>query len=85
MKKLRDLALESLINIQGSYGIMDLCLWMSAVPLTWPSKSKSAQKRKLLLATVLHSSFLEGQTYESHCILKYVIFLICLIRSFLTT
>jgi len=30
MKKLWDLAQESLVHIQGSYGILDQYLWMSA-------------------------------------------------------
>ena len=33
MKKLWDLAQENLINIQGSYGILDQYLWMSAKSL----------------------------------------------------
>jgi hypothetical protein len=32
MKKLGDLAQENIVNIQGSYGILDLFLWMSATP-----------------------------------------------------
>ena len=44
MKKLRDLAQENLVNIQGTYGNLDQYLWMSAIPLTWPSKCKTAQK-----------------------------------------
>ena len=43
---------ENLVNIQGSYGILDQYLWMSVVPQTWPSKCKSAQKRQLSLGTV---------------------------------
>ena len=33
MKKLWDLAQENLINIQGSYGILEQYLWMSAIGL----------------------------------------------------
>jgi hypothetical protein len=44
MKKLWAVAQENLVNIQGSYGILDEYLWMSATPYTWPSMSKSAQK-----------------------------------------
>ena len=33
MKELWDLAKESLINIQGSYGILEQYLWMSAIGL----------------------------------------------------
>ena len=32
MKELWDLAQENLVNIQGSYGISDQYLWMSAKP-----------------------------------------------------
>ena len=32
MKKLWDLAQENLVNIEGSYGILDLYLWESAIP-----------------------------------------------------
>jgi hypothetical protein len=32
MKELRDLAQENLVNIQGSYGILDQYLWMTAIP-----------------------------------------------------
>ena len=32
MKKLWDLAKENLINVQGSYGILDQYLWTSAIP-----------------------------------------------------
>jgi hypothetical protein len=32
MKELLDLAQENLVNIQGSYGILDQYLWMSAIP-----------------------------------------------------
>ena len=53
MKKLWDLAQENLVNIQGSYGILDQYLWMSAIPWTWPSKCKSAQKQYILLCPVL--------------------------------
>ena len=45
MKKLLDLAQENLVNIKGSSGILDQYLCMSAIPLTWPFMSKSAQKR----------------------------------------
>ena len=32
MKKLWNLGQENLVNIQGSYGILDQYLWMSAIP-----------------------------------------------------
>ena len=32
MKKLWDLGQENLVDIQGSYGILDQYLWMSAIP-----------------------------------------------------
>jgi hypothetical protein len=32
MKKLLDFAQENLVNIQGSYGILDQYFWMSAIP-----------------------------------------------------
>jgi hypothetical protein len=32
MKKIWDLAQENLVNIKGSYGILDQYLWMSAIP-----------------------------------------------------
>ena len=33
--------------------LLYFCLWMSAISQTWPSMSKSAQKRQLLLGTVV--------------------------------
>jgi hypothetical protein len=36
MKELSDLAQENLVNIQGSYGILDQYLWMSAIPRHGP-------------------------------------------------
>ena len=51
MKKLWDLAQENLVNIQGSYGILDQYFWMSDILLTWPSISSKT------IAIVRHCRF----------------------------
>ena len=52
MKKLRDLAHENLVNIQGSQGFLVNIHGYQPYPRNSNLNTKSAQKRQLLLATV---------------------------------
>ena len=55
MKKLLDEAHGKLIGIIGRHGILDQYLWMPVMPQDDHLCSKSAQKRQLLLGTVVRT------------------------------